>query len=91
MTERGHKADIPKMVATAMTVAPGLTIRLGFSYLRMKRRSRMVSKAFRVKLEQDGVPPDLAKRLEDEYGSEISLRKLLDKGGGGLLGGLTQR
>jgi len=91
MTERGPKADIPKMVATAMTVAPGLTIRLGFSYLRMKRRSRVVSKAFRVKLEQDGVPPDLAKRLEDEYCSEISIRKFLDMKGGGLFRGLSQR
>lgn len=91
MTEVEGRGDIPRLVATAMTAAPALTLRLGLCYLRMKRNSRRASRAFREKLERDGVPPDLARRLEAEYGSELSVRKLLDMGGGGLFRGLSQR
>jgi len=91
MTEREKGADIPKLVATAMATAPTLVLRLGFTYLRMKRRSRKVSKAFQTRLERDGVPPDLARKLGEEYGSELSIRKFLDLKGGGLFRGLTNR
>lgn len=91
MTEQERRTDIPKLVATAMTAAPALALRLGVTYLKLKRRSRKMSRAFQARLEKDGVPPDLARKLGEEYGSELSIRKFLDMEGGGLLRGLVQR
>lgn len=91
MTERQDKPDIPKIVATVGTTAPALVMRLGVSYLRMKRSARKASRTFVTELERDGIPPELARRLGEEYGSELSLRKLLDTRGGAIFQGLRSR
>lgn len=89
MTERERKPDIPKMVATVGVRIPVLTVRLGVSYLRLKRKARKASDEFARQLEHEGVPHALARELGDAYGSELSLRKFFDMTGGGFFRGLS--
>ncbi|GEM_PF-1729485 len=91
MTDRDERTDILKLVGTVGTQAPALVLKLGLSYLRMKRTARKASQTFVRELERDGMPSELARRLGEEYGSEISIRKLLGSGGGAILQGLRPR
>ncbi len=76
------RGDIPKIVATVGVKIPGLMLRFGVAYLRMKRDSNRASKRFTSRLEREGLPPELAKKLGESYGSELSIRKLLSGGKG---------
>lgn len=78
MTESARRTDIPKLVGTVGARAPGIVIRLGFSYLRHKKGSQKATKTFVRSLEENGVPPHLAMKLGEAYGSELSVRKLVD-------------
>ncbi len=90
-TEGRKRPDLPMMVATAVTYGATSGIMVGINYLRLKRKVRKASMTFVRELERGGVPPDLARRLGDEYGTEISVRRILDLTGGGLFRGLSQR
>jgi hypothetical protein len=81
MTESVRRTDIPKLVGTVGARAPGIVIRLGFSYLRHRKGSQKATRTFVRSLEENGVPPHLATRLGEAYGSELSIRKLIDSGG----------
>jgi len=91
MTDRDERTDILKLVGTVGTQAPALVLKLGLSYLRMKRTARNASRTFVRELERDGMPSELARRLGEEYGSDISLRKLISSGGGTIFQGLRPR
>jgi len=91
MTDRDERTDILKLVGTVGTHAPALVLKLGMSYLKMKRNARKASRTFVRELERGGMPSEMARRLGDEYGTEISLRKLISSGGGTILQGLRPR
>jgi len=71
------RRDIPKTAAVIIYTVPGLAIRLGFNYLRMKKRSQRAAKRFVRNLQANGMPEAEAKRLGESYGTEISIRKLV--------------
>lgn len=77
------RPDLPKMVAMGITYGTGAGLKVGFDYLMLKRKARKASDAFVRELERSGVPPDLAKELGEEYGAEISVRKIVNLVGGG--------
>ncbi len=85
MTDSARRADVPRLVGAVGARAPGIVIRLGFSYLRHKKSSQKATKMFVRSLEENGVPPHLARSLGEMYGSELSVRKLIDGGGPSLL------
>lgn len=85
MTERETKPDLPKVVATLGTKVPVLTLRLGFSYLRLKGRANRASRTFVSELERSGVPSEHAKRLGEAYASDISIRKFMRHAGPGAI------
>jgi hypothetical protein len=88
MSEHEEKTDLPKLVATLGTKLPILTIRVGVSYLRMKRRANKASRVFTAELEREGLPSDLARKLGRTYESDISIRKFLNQTGAGGIQGL---
>ncbi len=57
-------------------------MRLGFSYLRYKRKIRKAGKVFRRRLEQNGLPPQAARQLAEAYEESLSVRKLIRQFGG---------
>jgi hypothetical protein len=75
------RPDLPKILGTIGAKAPGMVIRLGFSYLRHKRGTQRAYKTFVSTLERSGVPEGFAKELGDMYTSDISVRKLMSGGG----------
>lgn len=91
MTENAQRPDIPKIMATVGVKIPMLAVRLGVSYLRLKRRANKASKTFVAELESGGMPSDYARKLGQAYGSDISVRKFLNQTGAGGLQGVRLR
>jgi hypothetical protein len=69
--------DLPKTVAVIMLTIPSLVIRTGFVYLRTKRRARKGAKRAMKGMIESGIPPELARRLADEYEAQISVRNII--------------
>ena len=61
-------------VLTVAAYMPSIAIRVGLSYLRMKRRANKAAKRFYRELVRNGVPPGDARKLADEYIAALSLR-----------------
>lgn len=79
-----ERTDIPRIVAMAISYGTGVGLKVGFDYLRLKRKARKASATFVRELERGGIPPDLARELGDEYGSEVRVRSIMDMVGGGI-------
>lgn len=91
MTESEKRPDIPKIVAAVGVKVPMLVVRLGVSYLRLKRRANRASRTFVAELESGGMPSDYARKLGQAYGSDISVRKFLSQTGAGGIQGVRLR
>lgn len=78
-----ERPDIPKLVAMGIAYGTGAGLKVGFDYLRLKRKARKASATFVRELERGGVPPELARELGEEYGSEVRVRSIMDMVGGG--------
>ena len=72
-----ERTDTPKVVATVLWSSPGLVLRSGVAYLRMKRLARVSSDRFRASLESSGMPPERARQLSENYGVDLSISKLI--------------
>ncbi|MDH3364406.1 MAG: hypothetical protein OEM29_00135 [Thermoplasmata archaeon] len=87
MSDRAeYRADLPRMVGTIGAKAPGMLIRLGFSYLRHKKSTQRAYNTFVRTLESNGVPEGFARELGEIYSSDISVRKLINGGRFSMLG-----
>jgi hypothetical protein len=54
--------------------APALVIRVGISFLKLKRRANKAAKSFYKELLRNGIPPQEARKLADDYTSAVSIR-----------------
>jgi hypothetical protein len=68
--------DIVMVAATA----PGLAIKLFFSYLRMKRKAKKAAKRFRKELIRSGVERETATMLAEEYRKSTELFSITNLG-----------
>jgi hypothetical protein len=75
MSERD--GDVPKTVAVILVAIPSLIIRMGFVYLRTKRKARKGAKRAMKGMIESGIPPELAKKLAEEYEAQLSLRTIM--------------
>lgn len=75
-----RRENVPKIVATVMWEAPGLVLRGGFAYLRIKRRAKSSSRHFMRGLVRGGMPPEVARSLSQKYAPKLSIK--------GFIGGL---
>ncbi len=71
------KEQMPEVVAIFMSRMPGIFWTLLTSYLRMKKQSRLAGKEFYGALVGNGVPPDMARELRDEYVNMFTITTLL--------------
>lgn len=74
MTDR---EELPKVVASIMWAIPGLVLRSGFAYLRMKRRAKRSSRDFMKGLMKGGMPPEMARALSEKYAMKLSIRSFI--------------
>jgi ribosomal protein L13E len=91
MSEGEEKPDLPKIVGAVGVKFPMLVVRLGVSYLRLKRNANRASRTFVAELESGGMPSDYARKLGHAYGSDISIRKFLTQTGAGGIQGVRLR
>jgi hypothetical protein len=71
------RPEAGEAVLQATAAAPLLALRLGASYLRMKRQARRARRAFYRELVGSGLTPEEARCLADEYASAVSVRELV--------------
>lgn len=69
--------DLPKTVAVIMVSIPSLVIRTGFVYLRTKRKARKGARKVMKGMIESGIPPELARKLADEYEAQLSLMTIM--------------
>lgn len=81
MTEPGE--DKVKTFAGVIAYAPALILRVGFAYLRMKRRVRKTARSFEKGMLSHGMPPDLARRLTVSWEGGMRTRNLIRRVSGG--------
>ncbi len=82
-----QKPDKVKVFANILAYAPWLVLRVGIAYLRMKRHVNRTSRSFEKGLLSGGMSPEMARRLTNSYGSDLSIRKLVGRmPGGGFMG-----
>lgn len=72
-----RREDMPRVVATMMWKAPGLVLRGGFAYLRIKRRAKRSSRHFMRGLVRGGMPPEIARSLSHKYTTKLSIKRLI--------------
>jgi hypothetical protein len=75
MSER--EGDLPKTVAVIMVSIPSLVIRTGLVYLRTKRRARKSAGKVMKGMIESGIPPELARKLAQEYEAQVSIRTIM--------------
>ncbi len=80
------RPDLPRIIGAIGAKAPGMMIRLGFSYLRHKKNTQRAYKTFVTTLERNGVPEEFAKELAETYASDISVRKMILSDDSSMLG-----
>jgi len=61
-------------ILTVATHVPVLVIKLGITFLRAKRQANKSVKGFYKEMVRNGIPPQEARKLADEYTSTVSLR-----------------
>jgi hypothetical protein len=66
-------------VLYATAYGPLLGMKVTLSYLRMKRAARRAEKGFYRELIRSGLPHQEAKGLAEEYGSAVSVRRLMSE------------
>jgi hypothetical protein len=66
-------------VLYATAYGPLIGMKVTFSYLRMKRAARRAEKGFYRELVRSGLPRQEAKGLAEEYGSAVSVRRLMSE------------
>lgn len=86
MTDQG-RPDVPKILAAIMWTAPGLTIRTGFAYLRMRRDLQKSARVFYQGMIDAGMPIEQARQLREKYADNLSTHSLAKSLGISLPGG----
>lgn len=71
------KDDPMKYVAMAVAKGPKIALKLGWQYLRIKKRAQRAEKVFRKKLLAAGLEKETAERLAERYASTVRLKELL--------------
>jgi hypothetical protein len=72
-----RREDGPRIVATMMWEAPGLVLRGGFAYLRIKRQAKRSSRHFMRGLVRGGMSPEVARSLSQKYATRLSIRRFI--------------
>lgn len=72
-----ERENLPKMMAAIIWTAPGLTIRTGFAYLRMRKDLQRSARVFYKGMIDAGMPLEQAQLLREKYEAELSTHGLM--------------
>jgi hypothetical protein len=75
------KEEMPEVVAIFMVRLPRMLWALFTSYLRMKKQAKLAGKEFYRALVENGVPPNMARSLQDEYCRMFNLSTIMKSWG----------
>jgi hypothetical protein len=68
---------VAKYVGIALRKGPRVMLKIGWRYLKVKKKAQRAETLFRQRLLASGMQADLADRLADKYASTVSIRQLL--------------
>lgn len=71
------KGNLVRIAPVIIWTAPVLGLKVGISYLRIKRDARKAVRSFRKGLREEGLPADVARSLVREYDEETSVFRRL--------------
>ncbi|MCG7841181.1 MAG: hypothetical protein MIO87_04625 [Methanomassiliicoccales archaeon] len=81
-SKKNKKTGDRQAVIVVAAAVPVLMWHLTIAYLRMRRRANKEGRQFYLALVRDGIPKDQARKLADEYSSNLSLVRLIREGMG---------
>lgn len=90
MNDEGRE-DVPRILATVMWTVPGLAIKTGVSYLRMRRDLQRSARVFYKSMVDSGMPVEQAQQLREKYENGLSTHGLMKSLGITLPGGSSTR
>lgn len=70
-----QKEDLPKIVASVAWMIPSLTLRTGWAYLKMKKKTQKTSKRVEMSMVDNGIPPEIARQLANQFAEDVSVHK----------------
>ena len=77
MPSASQREEAFKYIAHAMAKAPSVALKIGWRYLKVKKRAQRAEKLFRKRLEASGIDRETAVKLADRYASTASIRHML--------------
>jgi hypothetical protein len=69
--------EVQQYVTLAITKGPKVALKLGWRFLKVKKKAQRAEAIFRRRLVASGLDPETAQRLTDRYGSTVSVRSIL--------------
>lgn len=71
------KEEMPEVIAIFMVQLPRMLWSLFTSYLRMKKQAKLAGNEFYRALIENGMPPNMARELRDDYCSMFNLTSIM--------------
>jgi hypothetical protein len=72
-----RSGEFVRMVPALMVEIPKIVLKLGVPFLRMKKRAQKAERHFRTGLIENGIPPEFARELSDQYAKDLSIRRIV--------------
>lgn len=72
-----HREDVARYVGIALRKGPKVMLKIGWRYLKVKKKAQRAEALFRERLLASGMDADQADRLSERYSSTVSIRQLL--------------
>ncbi len=84
---KDENEDLPKIVAAIAWNIPSLALRTGWAYLKMKKKAQRASKQVERGMIENGLPPEYARKLAEEFAGDLSIRRFIGNSRGKLFEG----
>ena len=72
-----QREDVAKYVGIALSKGPRVMLKIGWRYLKVKKKAQRAETLFKQHLLASGMEADQVDRLADQYSSTVSIRQLL--------------
>lgn len=69
--------EVSKYIGVAIAKGPKVMVKIGWRFLKVKRKARKAETLFKRRLIDGGMDPGSAAHLAEAYGSTVSIRQLL--------------
>jgi hypothetical protein len=73
--------DLRRTIGVVLAKSPRIILKVGWRYLRVKKKAQRAEIQFRKKLMASGMDQETAYKLADKYASTVSIRQFLKQFG----------